>query len=121
MALEDIGCCGAYCKTCKVFRSGACKGCKLGYADGTRELARAKCRIKRCCMGGGHVSCADCARYDECETIRAFHEHEGYKYRKYREAIAYIRERGYGAFLAVADGWRGAYGGYGAEKPENRA
>ena len=37
---EKTGCCGAYCKTCREFRK-ACKGCKLGYLDGSRDLSRA--------------------------------------------------------------------------------
>jgi len=32
--IRFIGCCGAYCKTCKAFIDGSCKGCKLGYQEG---------------------------------------------------------------------------------------
>ena len=105
----EIGCCGAFCKTCRAY-GAACKGCKTGYADGSRDLKRAKCAIKRCCMAKGMASCAECSDYDGCPTIQAFPRHPGYKYEKYRQAIAYIRAHGYGAFLARAANWTGAYG-----------
>lgn len=50
MSVVEIGCCGAYCKTCKVYTVKACKGCKIGYENGERDVAKAKCSIKRCCM-----------------------------------------------------------------------
>jgi hypothetical protein len=39
-----------------------------------------------------------------------FFNKKGYKYRKYREAIEFIRAHGYPAFLTQADAWSGAYG-----------
>lgn len=42
---EEIGCCGAYCGTCREYQK-TCKGCKSGYLDGSRDLSRAKCRMK---------------------------------------------------------------------------
>ena len=36
---EEIGCCGAYCGTCREFEK-TCKGCKPGYLDGSRDLNR---------------------------------------------------------------------------------
>jgi hypothetical protein len=36
-----IGCCGAYCKTCKPFIEGACKGCKIGFDTGERGINKA--------------------------------------------------------------------------------
>jgi hypothetical protein len=105
-----IGCCGAYCRTCRAFLDGSCKGCKLGYADGSRDLAKAKCRMKVCCLGRGLETCADCPELHTCETMVGFFNKKGYKYRKYREAIEFIRAHGYPAFLSQADVWRGAYG-----------
>lgn len=105
----EIGCCGAYCKTCREYGK-TCKGCKIGYADGSRLLTKARCGIKVCCIGRGHASCADCAGYDQCPTIQTFHNHAGYKYAKYKQAIAFIRANGYAAFLARAAGWSGACG-----------
>lgn len=104
-----IGCCGAYCKTCREY-GRTCKGCKTGYADGSRDLAKAKCPIKVCCLGKDQATCADCAGYDACPTIQAFHGHAGYKYGKYRQAVAYIRAHGYAAFLEKSAAWTGAYG-----------
>lgn len=34
---EEIGCCGAYCKTCREFEK-TCKGCKLGYLGRLSEF-----------------------------------------------------------------------------------
>lgn len=111
-AKTEIGCCGAYCKTCKVFAQNLCKGCKIGYDSGERDLSKAKCAIKVCCVRRGLVSCADCEEYASCETLAAFYGHEGYKYKKYRQATEYIRANGYEAFLRCAECWRGAYGAY---------
>ena len=49
--IRFIGCCAAYCKTCPPLILGQCKGCKLGYDDGERKIAKAKCKIKVCCFG----------------------------------------------------------------------
>ena len=112
MSVTEIGCCGAYCKTCKVFTAGACRGCKIGYGPGGRDLGKAKCAMKVCCMRKGYQTCADCAEYTACETLQAFYRKNGDKYRKYRQATAWIRARGYDAFLAVADRWTNAHGKY---------
>jgi len=113
---EFLGCCGAYCQTCKVYLQQLCKGCKVGYDTGERDIAKAKCAMKVCCVKRGLVSCADCVEYTACETLAAFYGHESYKYKKYKQATEYIRANGYEAFFRVADGWRGAYGGY--DEPE---
>ena len=110
MSKEMMGCCGAYCQTCKVYAQQLCKGCKVGYVTGERDIAKAKCAMKVCCMRRGLNSCADCAEFETCLTLAAFYGHAGYKYRKYREAAAFIRAHGYEAFLRQADGWSGAYG-----------
>ena len=108
---EEIGCCGAYCKTCREYQS-TCKGCKTGYSDGARQFIRAKCRMIKCCLTKGYITCGDCAAYESCEIIQAFLHHPGYKYGKYRQALAYIRAHGYAAFLKAAADWTGAYGKY---------
>ena len=69
MGREFIGCCGAYCKTCKVFVEGICKGCKLGYDSGERDFSKAKCAIKRCCIGKRLDTCADCEQYQSCSLM----------------------------------------------------
>ena len=109
MGILEIGCCGAYCQTCREYGK-TCKGCKAGYADGPRDLAKAKCKIKVCCISESHATCADCAAYDDCPIIQAFHNHAGYKYGKYKQSIDFIRAHGYADFLARATAWTGAYG-----------
>ena len=87
--VEEIGCCGAYCGTCREYQK-TCKGCKSGYLDGSRDLSRAKCRMKKCCLTRGHITCGDCGEYESCETIQSFLSHPGYKYGKYRQALEYM-------------------------------
>jgi hypothetical protein len=110
MSIEEVGCCGAYCGTCKVMRDGSCKGCKLGYADGTRDISKARCKMKVCCLENQFRSCADCSKYSSCDIIQGFYAKKGYKYKKYREAIEFIRVNGYEEFLKKADGWKMQYG-----------
>ena len=106
-----IGCCGAYCKTCKPFIDGHCKGCKIGFDTGERDINRAKCKMKLCCFRDhGFDTCADCSDIDTCEIIGAWFAKNGYKYKKYREAIEFIRAHGYPKFLKQADRWTNAYG-----------
>jgi hypothetical protein len=113
MSLVELGCCGAYCRTCPALRDKACRGCKLGYDTGERQLAKAKCRIKLCCMGRGYTSCADCAQYETCETIQGFFSnniHTRSRHMRYKHALEFIREHGYDAFFERADQWRIQYG-----------
>lgn len=106
-----VGCCGAYCKTCRALAEGACKGCKLGYDTGERDIGKARCRIKLCCFGEKRLeTCAECQDYDKCDIISGFHNKKGYKYKKYRESLEFIRKYGYGKFAESAAGWNGAYG-----------
>jgi hypothetical protein len=110
--LRFIGCCGAYCKTCKALRDGTCKGCKLGYEKGNRDISKSKCPIKVCCFRDKKMeTCADCDDYSICKIITEFYsEKKGYKYKKYRESIDFIREKGYPQFLKFANDWNGPYG-----------
>ena len=112
MGIEEIGCCGAYCGTCKVIRENFCKGCKLGYKEGQRDINKARCKIKVCCIKKKNNSCADCSEYESCDIIREFHNKNGYKYRKYKEAIEFIRANGYEEFIRVAEPWKMQYGRY---------
>jgi len=112
MSKTEVGCCGAYCRTCKVYTENACKGCKIGYINGERDLSKAKCKIKVCCMSKDYYSCAECPEYDNCSIIQEFHNHAGYKYVKYKQAIAYIKDNGYEAFLKIADSWVNTFGKY---------
>ena len=105
-----LGCCGAYCRTCKDGRRGFCKGCKTGYADGSRDLSKAKCKMKVCCMTKDLISCADCDDFDTCEILNGFYNKNGYKYKKYQDALIRIREKGYKTFFTIANNWTNAYG-----------
>lgn len=106
-----IGCCGAYCRTCSPFQDGSCKGCKLGYDDGKRDIRAARCKIKLCCFGSKNLeTCADCLDYPGCATIHELYGKKGYKYGKYRQSVEFIRQLGYPEFLKRAGLWRCAYG-----------
>ena len=112
MSIKEIGCCGAYCKTCRTSTTGnACRSCKLGYENGERDINKAKCKMKLCCFrDSGLETCADCSDYPICEVIHTFQDKNGIKHRKYKQAIEFIREHGYDAFLKIADEWTGPYG-----------
>ena len=110
MAREDIGCCGAYCGTCRA--NEVCKGCRTGYVNGIRDLQRAKCPVKVCCIGGGYGTCADCGEYGNCTILQGFYAKAGRKYKKYHQATAFIRQKGYDAFLRMAERWTDAQGKY---------
>ncbi len=112
MGIEEIGCCGAYCGTCKEFISNLCKGCKIGYSNGERDINRAKCKIKVCCIKKGFASCADCNDLETCEIINDFYNKKSYKYKKYHQAIQFIVENGYEEFLKISDTWKNAHGKY---------
>jgi len=112
MSVLDIGCCGAYCGTCPALHGKACKGCKIGYENEQRDISKAKCKIKVCCINSKHNSCADCKEYDACSTVNGFYNKNGYKYKKYRQATGFIKQNGYEAFLKIADKWKNAHGKY---------
>lgn len=40
----------------------------------------------------------------------AWYAHKSYKYKKYKQAIEFIRKEGYSKFIKLADKWNGAYG-----------
>jgi hypothetical protein len=105
-----IGCCGAYCKTCKPFLEGFCKGCKLGYEEGKRDLNKAKCQMKVCCFKERKMeTCADCLDYP-CEILEEFWNKNGWKYKQYKKQLEFIRKNGYEHFIEKANGWKNAYG-----------
>lgn len=106
-----VGCCGAYCGTCPALKDNSCKGCRLGYDNGTRDIRAARCAMKRCClMDKSFDTCADCPDYAECRIIREFFQKNGYKYGKYKESLEFIRRHGYLAFIEAARSWKRAYG-----------
>ena len=106
-----IGCCGAYCKTCKPFVEGVCKGCKIGFDSGERDINKAKCKIKLCCFRDNKLdTCADCPQLETCEIIGSWYGRKGYKYKKYKQATEFIKKHGYIKFTRLADKWKNAYG-----------
>jgi hypothetical protein len=112
MTILEIGCCGAYCKTCPEYRNTRCRGCKIGYKDGERDIKKARCKMKVCCIQKGLDTCADCESYPTCTIIQDFYSKKSYKYKKCEEATQFIRAKGYCDFLKVADGWKNQYGKY---------
>ena len=116
MTIKDIGCCGAYCKTCmeqqkeKYPNERTCRSCKLGYESGERDVSKAKCKIKVCCFKErGLETCADCPDYP-CEILGEFWSKSGWKYKQYRKQLEFIRQNGYGVFLKRANKWNGPHG-----------
>ena len=103
--IEEI----SYCGTCREYLK-TCKGCKPGYLDGSRDLNRARCKMKKCCLIRGHITCGDCEEYDRCEIIQSFPTHPGSKYSKYNKALEYIRPHDSAAFIKAAENWKNAYG-----------
>jgi len=112
MSIVEVGCCGAYCKTCKAFKNDGCLGCKLGYTDGQRDIKKARCEMKVCCIGKSLNSCADCDQHTTCEILQCFYGKKGNKYKKYAEATRFIKENGYNRFLEMAGGWQNQYWKY---------
>lgn len=105
-----IGCGGAYCKTCKPFINRTCKGCKIGFDSGERDIGKAKCNIKLCCFKDKKLdTCADCLELEYCNTIGEWYSKNEYKY---KEAIYFIKENGCEKFFKIADQWKNAYGKY---------
>lgn len=111
-SIKNIGCCGAYCKTCPALINKSCRGCKLGYDNGERDINKAKCQMKVCCIKKNYETCGDCLEYNTCDIIQVFYNKNGYKYKKYKQAIEFIRENGYAKFIQIADKWKIAYGKY---------
>lgn len=116
MATKEIGCCGAYCKTCmnwqkeKYPNERTCHGCKLGYELDRRDVSKAKCKMKVCCFIERRLeTCADCSDYP-CKTLEAFWNKNGWKYKQYKKQLEFIRQNGYEKYLNSADKWKRAYG-----------
>jgi hypothetical protein len=108
----EIGCCAAFCGTCRELANGKCPGCKTGYDTGQRDLSKARCRMKVCCIKrlGTTLTCTDCPDYLHCEIIQGFYSKKGYKYKKYHESAEFISRHGHDSFLQVAGKWKGPHG-----------
>mgnify|MGYP006269563497 CR=1 FL=1 len=112
MSFVEIGCCGAYCGTCPAFSDGTCLGCRIGYERGERDINKARCRMKVCCIRrlGTAATCADCPDGLTCDILQGWYGKKGYKYRKYRQSFEFIRAHGYERFLEAAANWKGPHG-----------
>lgn len=111
MDIRTIGCCGAHCATCRSLLDKTCRGCKLGYDSGGRDINKVRCKIKACCFRDrGFETCADCEDYADCSILNDFYSKSSYKYGKYHQSLDYIRENGYAAFKQAALKWKGPYG-----------
>lgn len=109
--IRFIGCCGAYCKTCRSFILGSCRGCKLGYDDGTRSMARARCKIKVCCFGANNLeTCAECPECAGCSLLERFYSKNGRAYERYRRTREFIQANGYSEFVRRAKDWKNSHG-----------
>lgn len=106
-----VGCCGAYCRTCRAYAEKTCKGCRMGYGTGERDITKARCAMKRCCIGiKKEEICGKCPEYSACKIIREFYAKKGYKYKRYLKSTEYIRKCGYERFAKAAKDWKEAYG-----------
>lgn len=106
-----IGCCGTYCKTCKPFKEGYCKGCKIGYKSKERDINRTKCKIKLCCIKEKNfISCADCDKYLICKKISKKFGKEKYNFKKCMQSLEFIKNNGYDNFIKIAENWKGPFG-----------
>jgi len=116
MTVKEIGCCGAYCKTCIKWQKDSypnektCRGCKLGYDSNGRDISKSKCKIKVCCFLEKKLeTCADCSDYP-CEVMTMFWSKNGWKYKQYKKQLEFIRQNGYTKYLNNADKWKGPHG-----------
>jgi hypothetical protein len=87
-----------------------CLGCKLGYDNGERDIAKAKCEIKVCCFAKHKLeTCADCPNYP-CPLTHKVYGKNGYKYKQYQKQLEFIKQNGYEEFLKRAEKWNGPKG-----------
>ncbi|WP_455392197.1 DUF3795 domain-containing protein [[Eubacterium] cellulosolvens] len=109
--IKYIGCCGVYCKTCKPLSDGFCKGCRLGYDDGKRDINKARCIIKLCCMKEKDFeTCAECEEFSSCDKIQTKFGKEKYNFKKSMQCLEFIKRNGYLKFIKIADKWKGPFG-----------
>ena len=106
-----ISCCGFYCKTCKVYKTSYCKGCKLGYETNKRDINKAKCNIKLCCYKDKQlITCAECKNFEDCEVVKARFKPGTYENKKCIEQLNFIKKNGCASFIEIANSWKNHYG-----------
>jgi hypothetical protein len=76
-----------------------------------RVIDNARCTIKLCCFKERKFeTCADCPDLETGKIISGFFAKNGFKYKKYKQSIDFIRKKGYSEFFKSSDTWKGAYG-----------
>lgn len=91
-----IAYCGLYCGECKAYKIGKCPGC--------HENKKANwCKIRKCCIEGGKLSCADCTVYASASECKKFNNMISklfaFIFGSDRQAcINMIKEKGYDAY-----------------------
>ena len=109
--VDYISCCGCYCKTCKAYTSDSCRGCKLGYDTGERDINKAKCRIKLCCFRDKALkTCADCNELNQCKIIPAKFKPGSRDNKKCMESLDFIKCHGYSSYIEKANNWKNHFG-----------
>ena len=110
-----ISCCGFYCKTCKEYVKGFCKGCKLGYDENERDINKAKCKIKLCSFKDKQlISCADCNDFRDCEILSKRFKPGTYYHRKCIGLLEYLKSNGSDNYIKIASGWNSHMGKIGS-------
>lgn len=73
--------------------------------DGMRKIGRARCGIKRCCIGGKHKpTCMECDEFSSCGMLQEFYGHRR-SHQKIRGSAEFIRAHGYERFMRAAKNW----------------
>jgi hypothetical protein len=109
--IKYIGCCGAYCKNCRSLIRKCCKGCKIGFKDGERNINLSKCNVKICCFRVNNFeSCAECKKIESCGIMKKWYKKNDGKYGKYKELLEYIKNNGYDKFIEIANNWKNEFG-----------
>lgn len=60
-----IAYCGLYCGECKAYKIGKCPGCQ-------KNEKASWCKVRKCCIEGGKLSCADCKVYASASECKKF-------------------------------------------------
>jgi hypothetical protein len=96
-----IACCGLYCAACGKYAKGRCPGCRGNTKAGW-------CKVRRCCLEHGYLSCADCKEHLDPMSCKLFNNFIarifGLVFNSNRQAcILKIRElgpEGFASFMA---------------------
>jgi hypothetical protein len=108
---EYIGCCGAYCKTCRSFIREKCNGCKIGFDTKERNINMSRCKVKLCCFRDYKFdTCADCTKLNSCNIMEKWYKKNGGKYSMYKKLLEFIKDTGYSKYISIANNWKREFG-----------